>query len=1028
MGKLFKNFQSKHKKGFTLIEVLVVVIIIGILATISVPTYNKIVRRSRVSDGLNTLDMLAGAQEKFFIEHGHYAQNIQDLNVPIRESRVEDPGNPFSDIVTANFTYTKEARENCIQAVASTGNYSLVKNYRQNGKTVCMGAGCADISDYVDALQTHGVNNAYASLCPEEEECTWSQNDCGSHHFWADRCRCKCLQSEYVSCVIIGGTFNYEDCSCSGTLPPTPVCDNPCEQEGQVVGEYTGENCNFGAVNASGKETINQGGNLSNKEKQKQKGEGKGRASDPTGEDPQTLKCGVIYQKATCNKGCWEFSTECRDKTEVCSAMPHYVLNPLTCECDKTCDPQTKPNCATTGERYVICDPCPTSPSILEQINQSAASHTSIKGRGGSDPKGSFTCFHCGYKEVNKPEAVCVNGEWQCDANPSGECQEVTGEIEPYQDCDGIGTAGSKCGKSTLDYVRCKQDIIGGIPEMLPQYSVTCELKEENECFDGQTTTEGCPLGQQKTCSGCKWSECESFDPCAGLANNLETLFVDNTQQCMKYETQCMQDPTTGEGYWDYDYTQANWAQSNYNCITGTTEYCYEGSTPKGAGNPCCDTSCVNDCQYDCTQTWGNAPEQIHQCKQQCIQNHGGLCQGGGGNPNIPNGYGCTAQLCPSGEIWHSSLCMCVPITGGGTGGTGGGGNGSGNTEPYGERVCEGCRWSECVPYGPCDNSPQLTGEGSRSCTTGSGSSQQCGRQTTTKQKCNESNGQWVWDYEGVPCDTSLPGFGPKPTTTPSDVTTSDGCLKKHQQYTCTYDGWVPSPTGDWLPNGQISGGLMGGITYYYNCSTDLTPNTSYYQSEWCEGCLKRKCPSGSVRNQNNGKCYTPAGNGDYGIFIRNNIIEWRDFWHGYYCITAEWTSENLIACKKDSDGKYFDDDVPTCDEFEMLGETGVATFNRCKVEKRDVVTGVNAASFYNLNNYCKTTSIPEKVATSIETLAPREFDKDFKYCGDWVIPPGAPYRQRYCGLYFDKEHPFEVTGSNTGAVTCIKRNSIILQ
>ncbi|MDD5238810.1 MAG: prepilin-type N-terminal cleavage/methylation domain-containing protein, partial [Candidatus Omnitrophica bacterium] len=40
--------EDKMKKGFTLIELIIVVIVIGVLATLAVPQYLKAVERSQI--------------------------------------------------------------------------------------------------------------------------------------------------------------------------------------------------------------------------------------------------------------------------------------------------------------------------------------------------------------------------------------------------------------------------------------------------------------------------------------------------------------------------------------------------------------------------------------------------------------------------------------------------------------------------------------------------------------------------------------------------------------------------------------------------------------------------------------------------------------------------------------------------------------------------------------------------------------------------------------------------------------------
>ena len=66
-------------KGFTLIEVMIVVAIIGILAAIAYPSYAEQVKQSRRTDAKAGLYRIAQQQEEYFIQNLSYASNTTKL-------------------------------------------------------------------------------------------------------------------------------------------------------------------------------------------------------------------------------------------------------------------------------------------------------------------------------------------------------------------------------------------------------------------------------------------------------------------------------------------------------------------------------------------------------------------------------------------------------------------------------------------------------------------------------------------------------------------------------------------------------------------------------------------------------------------------------------------------------------------------------------------------------------------------------------------------------------------------------------
>ena len=58
-----------NKKGFTLIELMVVVLIIGILAAIALPQYRKVVEKSKVAEAVITLKYMRERGHEFMLAH-----------------------------------------------------------------------------------------------------------------------------------------------------------------------------------------------------------------------------------------------------------------------------------------------------------------------------------------------------------------------------------------------------------------------------------------------------------------------------------------------------------------------------------------------------------------------------------------------------------------------------------------------------------------------------------------------------------------------------------------------------------------------------------------------------------------------------------------------------------------------------------------------------------------------------------------------------------------------------------------------
>lgn len=83
------------KKGFTLIELFIAVIVLGITIALAVPIITKNIERSKTGEVIGNLNLIRMAEKDYFLEYATYTLNISDLNI-------DDPNN----IINRFFNYT----------------------------------------------------------------------------------------------------------------------------------------------------------------------------------------------------------------------------------------------------------------------------------------------------------------------------------------------------------------------------------------------------------------------------------------------------------------------------------------------------------------------------------------------------------------------------------------------------------------------------------------------------------------------------------------------------------------------------------------------------------------------------------------------------------------------------------------------------------------------------------------------------------------------------------------------------------
>jgi type IV pilus assembly protein PilA len=80
--------KKQAKRGFTLIELMIVVAIIGILAAIAIPTFIRFQARAKQSEAKANLKALFTAQKSYFQEKDRYLTTLSDIGfAPERGNR-----------------------------------------------------------------------------------------------------------------------------------------------------------------------------------------------------------------------------------------------------------------------------------------------------------------------------------------------------------------------------------------------------------------------------------------------------------------------------------------------------------------------------------------------------------------------------------------------------------------------------------------------------------------------------------------------------------------------------------------------------------------------------------------------------------------------------------------------------------------------------------------------------------------------------------------------------------------------------
>ena len=195
----------KRKKAFTLTELLVVVVIIGVLSAVVLPKFTKIIETRKTTEAENIMSAVRNEQEaRCMIGKNYTADSTKLASLPSGTSK--------------HFTYSLDSQGITATKSGEGGSKLKIPSYT-DGRICCEGEGCNKLNkNYLSCDATF-----------EPAACKGSKAlKCGDEHYTGEEASssaCECGGTKYTRYTCVGGSWTtyIDDSDC--TPCPTPECE-----------------------------------------------------------------------------------------------------------------------------------------------------------------------------------------------------------------------------------------------------------------------------------------------------------------------------------------------------------------------------------------------------------------------------------------------------------------------------------------------------------------------------------------------------------------------------------------------------------------------------------------------------------------------------------------------------------------------------------------------------------------------------------------------------------------------------------